>query len=111
VATLETRTSPTGTSHRIKWRQDGTWQSETFGADHKSAARRFKHVELTGGCWPDGWIKGVGNVGAWTKGILGRCTGCGLVELRPTGERTRIARLWWECIDCTEWVTVPADGD
>jgi integrase len=61
MATLETRTSPAGTSHRIKWRQEGTFQSETFGAARKDAARNFKRdVELAGNAWPDGWIKGVG---------------------------------------------------
>jgi hypothetical protein len=59
VATLGTRTSPTGTSHRVKWRQDGTWQSETFGADHKAPALRFNHaVDLRGNRSPGGWIKG-----------------------------------------------------
>src|SRR4051794_2576394 len=58
VAALETRTSPTGTSHRVKWRQDGSWQSETFGADRKAQALRFKRdVELAGNRWPEGWIK------------------------------------------------------
>ncbi len=61
MATLETRTSPTGTSYRVKWRQDGLWQSETFGADRRSAALRFRRdVEHAGNCWPDGWLKGVG---------------------------------------------------
>jgi hypothetical protein len=61
VATLESRTSPTGTSHRVEWRQDGTWQSETFGQHRNSAALRFKcDVEHAGNRWPDSWIRGVG---------------------------------------------------
>jgi len=61
VATLETRTSPTGTSYRVKWRQDGLWQSETFGADRRSPALRFRRdVEQAGNRWPDGWLKGIG---------------------------------------------------
>ena len=61
MATMETRTSPTGTAYRVKWRQDGTWQSETFGADRKRAALRFVgDVEHAANHWPEGWIKGVG---------------------------------------------------
>ena len=61
MATMETRTSPTGTGYRVKWRQDGAWQSETFGADRKSAALRFvRDVEHAANHWPESWIKGVG---------------------------------------------------
>jgi hypothetical protein len=58
---LETRTSPTGTSSRVKWRQNGAWQSGTFGAHRKSAALRFRRdVEQHDNRWPEGWLRGVG---------------------------------------------------
>ncbi len=61
VATLEIRTSPTGTSYRVKWREDGAWQSETFGGDRKAAALRFQRdVEQHGNRWPTDWIRGAG---------------------------------------------------
>jgi integrase len=61
VASLETRPSPAGTSFRVKWREHGAWQSETFGPDRKSAALRFRRdVEQNNNAWPDGWLKGLG---------------------------------------------------
>ncbi len=64
MATLETRpwkSDPTIASYRIKWRQDGHPEGETFGPDHRSQALRFQRdVEAAGERWPEGWIKGVG---------------------------------------------------
>jgi hypothetical protein len=64
VASLETRPSksePTIVSHRIKWRQDGNPQGETFGPGHRNQAKRFQlDVEAAGNRWPEDWIKGVG---------------------------------------------------
>ncbi|MDP9433834.1 MAG: hypothetical protein M3P93_00975 [Actinomycetota bacterium] len=51
MATLETRTTSTSTtaSYRVKWREDGAWQSETFGGDRKATALRFqRNVEQHG---------------------------------------------------------------
>lgn len=63
MASLETRKTPTGMTFRIKWRQDGAWQSETFGPGRKNAALRFKRdVELNDNCWPEGWLRGHGYV-------------------------------------------------
>ncbi len=63
MASLETRKRPTGTSYRVKWRADGTWQSESFGASRKTAAGRFlRDVEQNGNRWPDGWLKGFGYI-------------------------------------------------
>jgi integrase len=66
VANLDPRPSASAaviTSYRVKWREAGITkvQAESFGADQRSAALRFKRdVELAGNRWPDGWIKGVG---------------------------------------------------
>jgi integrase len=64
VATLETRpwkSDPTVCSYRIKWRQDGRLQGETFGPGHRSQAREFQRdVEAVGDRWPEGWVKGFG---------------------------------------------------
>ncbi len=61
MASLEPRPSPAGTSYRVKWRESGVWQSETFGPDRKSAALRFRRdVEQNDNSWPEGWLKGLG---------------------------------------------------
>jgi integrase len=66
VANLDPRPSASAdviTSYRVKWREAGKpkVQAESFGADQRAVALRFKRdVELAGNCWPDGWIKGVG---------------------------------------------------
>lgn len=59
MAAIESRVRGSGEqSHRVKWRENGTWQGETF-RDLK-AAKKFKaDVEYAGG-WPPGWVKGVG---------------------------------------------------
>jgi hypothetical protein len=50
-----------GESIQIKWRGDGSWQSETF-TDPRLAAEFRTAVELAGHRWPQGWVKGEG----WT---------------------------------------------
>jgi integrase len=64
VASLETRPSksdPTIVSYRVKWRQEGRVEGETFGPDHRNQAQRFKlDVEAAGNRWPHGWIRGAG---------------------------------------------------
>ena len=64
MATLENRPAkndPTTVSYRIKWRQDGHPEGETFGPGHRNQAKRFQlDVEAAGNRWPEGWIKGVG---------------------------------------------------
>jgi hypothetical protein len=46
-----------GTAYRVKWREDGVWQSTTFS--DKAVARRFKKdVEIFDKRWPEqGWVR------------------------------------------------------
>lgn len=62
MASYDERTLSTGeVSYRIRWREDGKGQAETFSTD--TAALRFKlDVEEAGNRWPAGWVKGVGYV-------------------------------------------------
>ncbi|MFC8884416.1 tyrosine-type recombinase/integrase [Streptomyces cinereoruber] len=51
------------TSHQVKWRMDGAWQTETFLPEDDEAAEIFKAaVEEAGNRWPAGWVKGLGYV-------------------------------------------------
>ncbi|MEU9661866.1 site-specific integrase [Streptomyces chartreusis] len=49
---------------QVKWREDGTWQTENFGDDEgeQQAGQFRKLVEAHGNRWPHGWIKGRGFV-------------------------------------------------
>lgn len=49
---------------QVKWREDGTWQTENFGGDEgEQQAEQFrKLVEAHGNRWPHGWVKGRGFV-------------------------------------------------
>ena len=62
MAGYDERTLSTGEiSYRIRWRQNGRTQTETFST--APAAQRFKlDVEDAGNRWPGGWVKGTGYV-------------------------------------------------
>lgn len=62
MASIDERTLSTGEiSYRVRWRQDGSGQVETFSTRPK--ADRFRlDVEEAGNRWPPGWVKGVGYV-------------------------------------------------
>ncbi|MFD4315079.1 tyrosine-type recombinase/integrase [Streptomyces sp. NPDC058548] len=65
MASLTPRTNKHGvvTSHQVKWRMDGEWQTERFLPDDEAAAEIFKGaVEEAGHRWPPGWVKGHGYV-------------------------------------------------
>ncbi|MFG2679242.1 tyrosine-type recombinase/integrase [Streptomyces sp. NPDC048392] len=52
---------------QVKWRQDGQWQNEKFGAETsdegRAQAEQFKKlVEAHGNQWPHGWVPGEGFV-------------------------------------------------
>jgi hypothetical protein len=77
VASLETRTSPTGTSFRVKWRQHDTWQSETFGADRKTIAQRFRRdVGAAGIRCPRAGSRALATARRWTPppSQISRCS-------------------------------------
>ncbi|MFC9341401.1 site-specific integrase [Streptomyces sp. NPDC057020] len=65
MASLNPRTNKEGvvTSHQVKWRMDGEWQTERFLPEDEEAAEIFKAaVEAAGHRWPPGWVKGRGYV-------------------------------------------------
>ncbi|MEV5368942.1 site-specific integrase [Streptomyces albogriseolus] len=51
-------------TYQVRWRQDGSWQTENFGGELGQAqAEQFKQlVEAHGNRWPHGWVKGHGFV-------------------------------------------------
>lgn len=68
MASLEPRTSSTGTRYRVKWREAGAWQSGTFSSNRRDAALRFlRDFEQHDNHWPDGWIKGSGTAATCTS--------------------------------------------
>lgn len=71
MATFEPRVRPSGTSYRVKWREDGVWQSATFS--DKSVARRFKKdVEIFDNRWPaQAWVRVGSSVRPLTQADLG----------------------------------------
>ncbi|WP_327403880.1 site-specific integrase [Streptomyces sp. NBC_01288] len=73
---------------QVKWRQDGSWQTENFGGDggEDQAAEFKKLVEAHGNKWPYGWVRGKGFVEpethpddvpllAWAHRYVDRLTG------------------------------------
>ncbi|MFJ7586924.1 tyrosine-type recombinase/integrase [Streptomyces sp. NPDC097617] len=65
MASLTPRTNKDGsvTSHQVKWRMDGEWQTERFLPEDVEGAKVFKAaVEEAGHRWPPGWVKGRGYV-------------------------------------------------
>jgi integrase len=59
AALVERPRSDGSMAYQVRWRQYGTWQSETFGA--KRLAQRFVlDVEDAGNQWPAGWTPGIG---------------------------------------------------
>jgi integrase len=54
MASLETRTHPTGTTYRVVWYEAGVKQRLTLG-DPAEAVRFRKLVEGSGNRWPEGW--------------------------------------------------------
>ena len=63
MASLIERRRRGGTGLQVRWRQDGTWQSDTLGS--RRQALRFKcDVEDAGNAWPPGWVPGFGYGGA-----------------------------------------------
>ncbi|WP_282696289.1 site-specific integrase [Streptomyces sp. CC208A] len=62
MASIVERPKKDGTcTFQVKWRQDGSWQTENFG-DSDQADQFKKLVEAHGGCWPHGWVRGEGFV-------------------------------------------------
>lgn len=61
MASIVPRPKKDGTTYQIKWRQDGTWQTENF-ADEDSAKEFRRIVEAHGNRWPPGWVRGKGFV-------------------------------------------------
>ncbi|MGQ0846409.1 MAG: tyrosine-type recombinase/integrase [Sporichthyaceae bacterium] len=63
MASIHERRRKDGVAYQVRWRQDGRWQSDTFGT--KRQAIRFKcDVEDAGNRWPDGWVPGHGYLAA-----------------------------------------------
>ncbi|MFF3928625.1 tyrosine-type recombinase/integrase [Streptomyces hirsutus] len=65
MASIVERRKKTGPpTYQVKWRQDGSWQTENFGGDQGQAqADQFRSlVEAHGNRWPYGWVKGHGFV-------------------------------------------------
>ena len=65
MASIVERPRKTGPStFQVKWRQDGSWQSENFGDEEgKTQAEQFRAlVEAHGNRWPYGWVRGHGFV-------------------------------------------------
>lgn len=62
MAAIEARTRTDGDdSYKVRWREEGVWQGETFR--DKAAAEKFRiDVEAGGNRWPKDWVKGVGLV-------------------------------------------------
>jgi integrase len=59
MASLIERRRRSGVAWQVRWRQDGTWHSDTFGT--KRQALRFQcDVEDAGNRWPQGWVPGYG---------------------------------------------------
>ncbi len=62
MAFIAKRRRRDGVAYQVRWRQDETWQSDTFGTER--AALRFKcDVEDAGNRWPEGWVPGFGYAG------------------------------------------------
>ncbi|MFF9043281.1 tyrosine-type recombinase/integrase [Streptomyces parvulus] len=65
MASIVSRPKKSGeTTYQVKWRQDGSWQTENFGGDEgENQAGQFRAlVEAHGNRWPHGWVKGHGFV-------------------------------------------------
>jgi integrase len=63
MAAIIERRRRDGVAYQVRWRQDGTWQSDTFGM--KRQALRFQcDVEDAGNQWPEGWVPGYGYTAA-----------------------------------------------
>ncbi|MGW2170352.1 tyrosine-type recombinase/integrase [Streptomyces sp. NPDC001705] len=65
MASIVPRPKKSGeTTYQVKWRQDGSWQTENFGGEQGEAqADQFRAlVEAHGNRWPHGWVKGHGFV-------------------------------------------------
>ena len=59
MASLIERRRRSGVAWQVRWRQDGTWHSDTFGTTRQ--ALRFRcDVEEAGNRWPPGWVPGYG---------------------------------------------------
>lgn len=59
MASIEARKTPTRTTYRVTWRQDGRRPSETFAT--RAEALRFQaDVIAAGEQWPEGWVRGFG---------------------------------------------------
>jgi integrase len=59
AAVVERRRKDRSLAFQVRWREDGTWQSETFAT--RRAAQRFAFdVEAAGHRWPPGWTPGLG---------------------------------------------------
>src|SRR5258706_14063846 len=59
MATIVERRRRDGVDYQVRWRQDGSWQSDTFGT--RRQAMRFQcDVEEAGNRWPEGWVPGYG---------------------------------------------------
>jgi integrase len=52
-----------GGTFRIRWREDGKVQAESFDEERQADAFRTL-VERNGNRWPDGWVRGKGDVAA-----------------------------------------------
>ncbi|MGQ0467987.1 MAG: tyrosine-type recombinase/integrase [Sporichthyaceae bacterium] len=59
MASIHERGRRDGVAYQVRWRQDGRWQSDTFGT-RRQAVRFQCDVEDAGNRWPDGWVPGYG---------------------------------------------------
>ena len=67
AAVVERRRKDGTSGFQVRWRQDGSWQSETFGA-RQDAARFAVDLAQAGDRWPPGWIPGFGYATALAPG-------------------------------------------
>jgi integrase len=108
---------------QVKWRQDGSWQTENFGGPDVEVAQgqaaQFKAlVEAHGGKWPHGWVRGRGFVEPdekpgdmplvkWAERYVSRLTG---IDVRTREDYMREVRIHFALIQHTraDGIEVPA---
>ena len=95
MSELHKRTNPSGSVvYRVRWRQDGAYQSETF--KRRAEAVEFRgQVDAAGQRWPEGWIPhhGYAAVAASECPTLGEWAERAILSRPKANDRTRGAYL------------------
>jgi len=95
MAHIVRRVNPSGdVAYRVRWRQDGSYESETFAKE--GDAKKFRGlVDAAGQRYPEGWVKGRGIAGLVksTAPTLQEWAERAIASRSRANERTRAAYL------------------